>query len=255
MSGLVSQLAFGQRVAVYERHGDFAHVAGPDRYIGWTWSSRLAPEQFGGIPARVTSLYLDIRESPDSDSPLITRLPLGAEMHYDDATSNIVDTVILFPDGRAGYCDPRGVGDRNPLRAPWSDIGLDMVGTPYLWGGCTTFGIDCSGLSQLLYRLTGIQLRRDAHQQRSDKRFVPVEEEKPLANGQFIGGDLLFFGKRTPEEKVTHVGVALGGGWFLHAAGHGRGVIVTPCDDAEFGELFLDARRKLPNADPAVDGA
>ncbi|HUF89013.1 MAG TPA: C40 family peptidase, partial [Gemmatimonadota bacterium] len=78
-----------------------------------------------------------------------------------------------------------------------------FLGVPYLWGGTTALGMDCSGYVQQVYRLNGIRLARDADQQAMEGR--PVEEAR--------AGDLLFFG----DARVTHVGLSTGDGMFFHA--------------------------------------
>src|SRR5438876_245729 len=78
-----------------------------------------------------------------------------------------------------------------------------FLGRPYLWGGTTADGIDCSGFTQLVYRLNGVHLDRDAEQQAMEGR--PVGSARP--------GDLFFFG----DERVTHVAIATGEREFLHA--------------------------------------
>ena len=110
---------------------------------------------------------------------------------------------------------------------------MTFSGTPYLWGGSSSFGLDCSGFVQLCYLICGITLRRDADIQRNDPRFFPVERN------QLQPGDLVFFGK---PDRITHVGMHLEGNAFIHAAG-GAGVIITEWGDDRYSPGYVDARR------------
>jgi len=120
--------------------------------------------------------------------------------------------------------------------------GAEFRGTPYLWGGSSSFGLDCSGFVQLCYRLAGVNLRRDADIQRNDHRFYPVAQDALLP------GDLVFFGK---PDNITHVGMHFAGETFIHSAG-GAGVIVSEWGDDRYSPLYVDARRLDPAraADP-----
>jgi cell wall-associated NlpC family hydrolase len=121
--------------------------------------------------------------------------------------------------------------------------GRTFLGTPYLWGGSSSFGLDCSGFVQLAYRLAGVTLRRDADIQRSDERFLPVEvRDVAKAGDDLQPGDLVFFGK---PDKITHVGMHFEGNRFIHSAG-GAGVIVSEWGDDRYSPGFVDARRLDP---------
>lgn len=94
-----------------------------------------------------------------------------------------------------------------------TSIALSYLNAPYLWGGKTPFGIDCSGFTQSVYKIAGIKLLRDASQQASQGQTLSfLSEAKP--------GDLLFFDNE--EEKIIHVGIFLGDNKIIHASGKVR---------------------------------
>jgi cell wall-associated NlpC family hydrolase len=92
-----------------------------------------------------------------------------------------------------------------------------MIGVPYVWGGISGNGIDCSGLTRLLHKWVGLDLPRDADMQHAAAN--PVEPP-------FETGDLLFFREIGKERSVTHVGVSLGGWTMIHASQGRNGVYV-----------------------------
>ena len=103
------------------------------------------------------------------------------------------------------------------------------LNTPYLWGGKTPFGIDCSGFSQMVYKLNGYNLLRDAYQQATQGEILSFIEESEA-------GDLAFFDNE--EGKITHVGIIMNDNYIIHA--HGK-VRIDRLD--HFGIMNIDTMR------------
>ncbi|HEY9190422.1 MAG TPA: NlpC/P60 family protein [Sulfurovum sp.] len=109
-------------------------------------------------------------------------------------------------------------------------------GGRYVWGGTTPEGFDCSGYVQYLYRKHNINLPRTAWEQSKKGKNVTRENLQK--------GDLLFF--LTDKKRgipVTHVGIYLGDGKFIHAASKKDGIIISPIDHGSYAETFVSARR------------
>lgn len=215
----VSQARLGEAVRVLEERDGWAFVQMVhDDYPGWLHQAAL----WRGDAAIVQAYLADravwvkaplarLTAAPAADAPLLGKLPLGVTLPSPGAAAGF--TAIRLPDGRVGYTPN---GEVAPLRerptpnaagiAAALALSREQIGVPYLWGGRTPFGFDCSGLAQTFYGLLGVRIPRDADQQ--FQAGQPVTET-PEA------GDLYFFG----ESRVTHVGIALGDDGFIHATG------------------------------------
>ncbi|NUQ38606.1 MAG: C40 family peptidase, partial [Caldilineales bacterium] len=112
-----------------------------------------------------------------------------------------------------------------------------LMGVPYLWGGASAHGIDCSGFVQLAYRLIGVRLPRDA-----DMQFAAGVAVSP----PYRRGDLFFFGSAGGHRQITHVGMSLGDWRMIHSSRSRNGVYVEDVQDTpHLHTTFVGARRFL----------
>jgi cell wall-associated NlpC family hydrolase len=116
-------------------------------------------------------------------------------------------------------------------------LGKRFLGLPYTWGGRSSFGYDCSGFVQMLMRQRGYYIPRDADVQAAWSGFAPVKRAELRA------GDVLFFGS---EGKITHTGMYIGKGQFIHATTHDHPVIQISPLNRYWIKLLVAQRRVKP---------
>jgi cell wall-associated NlpC family hydrolase len=114
---------------------------------------------------------------------------------------------------------------------------LTLVGSPYRFGGVTERGFDCAGFTRYSYEAAGIELPRTSESQYGAGWAVEPEDMR--------AGDLVFF-RNTYRRGISHVGLYLGSGQFIHAASTGKAVTVDRLDQPYFRARFAGARRVIP---------
>lgn len=208
-SEMTTQLLFGEHFEVLEEHKNWVYICSAiDGYKSWIDRKQYLPiskETHEQLSAQTYSRTSDvvgvITETTENISFPITigsRLPLikGKEFTIENKKYNFQGS-ITTPGAK-------------PKRSKIVEDCFIYLNAPYLWGGRTPFGIDCSGFTQMVYRLNGIKLFRDASQQAEQGKMLDFPEEaKP--------GDIAFFDNE--DGSITHVGIVLPDMQIIHASG------------------------------------
>ena len=232
-SAQISQRLAGHDVELLDARDDWYFVRGADRYEGWVHGGFFAPAP--PPTARGSAQTVRVSLGCVAGNPSGTRraLPLGARLAPEETlkSGDVVDETDL-----ATRFPPTAVAITRSAQEFFQ-------GTPYLWGGITPWGADCSGFCQSIFALHGVELPRDAWQQLEVGRDAGPLEELDTA-------DLAFFSDRD-DRQATHVGIALGEQRMVHLSlvrgGYAIERLMDP-RDAYVGKLrerFLKARRVL----------
>lgn len=205
-SEMVSQLLFGETYQITEWQEKWVKViTAYDEYEGWisrVQANLLNYEDY--LTMQTSAPVLTVQPvtlaNKQTDNSLLL-LPAGSTLPFYDNGSSWIENEVF------------GVNDVGQNEAGIIATAKSYLNTPYLWGGRTHFGIDCSGFTQTVFKQHGIQIKRDARQQAEQGNvvdFLPAAE----------AGDLAFFDNN--EGRIVHVGIMLNNEQIIHASGRVR---------------------------------
>ncbi|OUD36620.1 C40 family peptidase [Flavobacterium sp. FPG59] len=206
-SEIVSQVLFGEHFGILEKHNQWYKIKLQyDNYEGWIDSKQMqliSESSYQNLTDDTIILNADLIEYITGTNNLMLPIPLGASLsflnHHDINKDN-----YEFEGSKTS-----GKKNKNNL----IKTSFMYLNAPYLWGGKTPFGIDCSGFTQMVYKLNGHHLLRDASQQATQGEALSfIEESEP--------GDLAFFDN--DEGAIIHVGIIMDDNYIIHASGKVR---------------------------------
>lgn len=222
---IIDQSIMGTELKVLKKNGSWFLIQTPYNYLGWMKGGYITRLSRNDLELWQTSKKLQIKSNfaqvflkPNSNSTIISDAVFGSVFKFVSKTGHWYK--IKLPDARIGYIDQKFIDNFvkidnsakiDPIRLV--NTAIRFLGTPYFWGGNSSKGLDCSGFTQTVYRNQGYLLPRDANMQ--VKHGINIEYYDTFDNVK--KGDLLFFSPNPNESKITHVGLSLGGYYFIHA--------------------------------------
>jgi hypothetical protein len=198
-SEMVSQLTFGEYVTVLDEADSFTHISCDyDGYEGWVQSTQLTP-----VPNKLTTTrFIKSWSEEISVNGRKIRVPMGSPVYEE----NLAGGIAIEYGNTQNVWDTAGKIFSESEMLAIAEIYLE---TPYLWGGRSVFGIDCSGFAQQVFKFFGIKLLRDAYLQAEQGEAVSSMSEAQAC-------DLAFF--KNEKGRITHVGIILSGNRIIHAS-------------------------------------
>ncbi|MFQ3239584.1 MAG: hypothetical protein ACI9NI_001893 [Olleya marilimosa] len=201
-SELVSQVLYGDIFKVLEQRKQWSKIRlAYDKYEGWIDNKQyleITEDSYKNLNLETMKLSSDLVEFVQDENQLLNTIVLGSTLNGLSLLNHTFEGVY--------------VEKQNP-KSEIISTAFKYLNSPYLWGGKTPFGIDCSGFTQMVYKLNGYKLLRDASQQASQGEALSfIEESEP--------GDLAFFDNN--EGVITHVGIIMKDNYIIHAHGKVR---------------------------------
>ena len=193
---LVTQLLYGEIFYIIEKREKWSKISNYyDKYEGWANNAQIKfinKKKFNSIKSNNSIYCIDISGYITDKNNEKTLTPIGSLVSSCDQL-------------KSKYTGKSSVSTKSNI----IKTAKQYLNSPYLWGGRIPFGIDCSGFSQIVYKINGIKIKRDAGEQANEGKITSIKNLK--------AGDLAFFGKT--NKKVTHVGIMINKNEIIHAFG------------------------------------
>ncbi|MGS2727015.1 C40 family peptidase [Psychroserpens sp. BH13MA-6] len=199
---LVSQVLYGEIFKVLEQRKSWSRIRlAFDKYEGWIDNKQyleITEDAYNNLKSEAHKLSTDLIEFVQDDKQQLYTIPMGSSLNGLQLLNHSFD----------GNSIATKQEKQNLIKTAFN-----YLNAPYLWGGKTPFGIDCSGFTQMVYKLNGYSILRDASQQATQGQALSfIEESEP--------GDLAFFDNS--EGIITHVGIIMEDNYIIHAHGKVR---------------------------------
>ena len=238
-SELVTQATLGTPVKIWKRTDEWYYIQTPDDYLSWVdhgGITTMNESDFNNWKTSekiiFTKAYGSSYAKPDLDSNPVTDLVTGAVLELLEDSGDFFK--VRYPDAREAYVSKNDaknyvewLQNLEPDGESLTRVSEKLMGLPYLWGGTSAKGVDCSGFTKTIYFMNGMVIPRDASQQ--VKEGTLIDEQSDFSKLEV--GDLLFFGRPATDstsEKVVHVGMWIGNNEFIHSSGD---VHISSVDD------------------------
>ncbi len=211
-SEMVTQLLFGDHFQILDRQGNWCHIKiAFDDYEGWIDKKQFLPiEQHTFDILNTTDVFYSnelVQIVRDNKTAMLFPIVMGSALPNFDSAECAIENHSYSYDGE--FVTANQAFDKGIV----IETAMMYLNAPYLWGGKTPFGTDCSGFTQMVYKLNGIKLKRDAYQQAEQGETLSFVEEAEA-------GDLAFFDNE--EGRIVHVGIVMDGNKIIHASGNVR---------------------------------
>jgi hypothetical protein len=206
-SEIVTQVLFGEHFEILEQQNQWSKIKIQfDDYEGWVDSKQyqiISEANYNLLSSDAQILNADLIDYITSPDNLLLPIPLGASLTFLN-NSEINTSNFEFEGTKTSGIKPK---------VSLINTAYMYLNAPYLWGGKTPFGIDCSGFTQMVYKLNGYKIKRDASQQALEGAPLSFIEESEA-------GDLAFFDNE--EGNIIHVGIIMDNNYIIHASGKVR---------------------------------